>query len=240
LTINDETGLPEVNLLPNDILNKENNKNKENIIVNLENKVIKDNTDSKVNKDNKDGKKTTSFLELQKQKEIINKDYKEINDNNLNIIKNLTKDELIEANQMINTKIPLALLEKMKKGFFTKELNSLNSKRNNGGKDIKESKVDKELERDANIYNNEEGEEDIEDEDIEDEDEDNEDEILIDNEKFSQTKDNYKLSTNKNNINTENNNIINTDNTLNSFKSTQEDSFLINKNKIIENSRYNI
>ena len=70
MTINDETGLPEVNLLPNDILNKENNKNKENIIVNLENKVIKDNTDSKVNKDNKDGKKTTSFLELQKQKEI--------------------------------------------------------------------------------------------------------------------------------------------------------------------------
>ena len=96
--LNKKTGLPETFKLEN--LNddlKENNKEikEENDI--SENNIIKNNFDE-------------------------NSEYGKINSENLNLIKKMSKKELLENQKEIYQKIPTKLIEKMKKGYFRKQL----------------------------------------------------------------------------------------------------------------------
>ena len=71
---------------------------------------------SKVIDINKPVKK--NFIELLKEEKIHGIEYNEVHSKNIELIKNMSKEELMKYYQIIKTDIPKGLIEKMKKGYF--------------------------------------------------------------------------------------------------------------------------
>ena len=109
-----KTGLPKI-FKTTEILEQPYNllanypENKSNLDI-IENNQMNSNTENKLDKI--------------KISEIKNNEYKNIHNKNLELITNMSKEELFNNIQTIKSNIPNELLEKMKSGFFQKKLSN--------------------------------------------------------------------------------------------------------------------
>ena len=129
--INKDTGLPDTfKISLNPKVNELNN--------------IKENINRKINSTNRD-----KFInEMNKlSSKIPNDEYKNIHDSNISAITKMSKEELIQYQEVIKAKIPENLREKMKQGYFQKKLKEETKKLN-----LKQEKL-KEIEDESNSQN---------------------------------------------------------------------------------------
>jgi hypothetical protein len=121
--VNKETGLPDTFTVDKSLYNQDLSKN----VLRGFRPNHQENYNLKIKNFDKDER-----INLFSTTPTPNSEYAEIHQKNLDLLKSMSKDELLEYTQTIKAKIPEKLLEKMKSGYFSKKLNenSINSLKN--------------------------------------------------------------------------------------------------------------